>query len=76
MSKANNKDGVFCLTKSTFYSWLKLWNATTVEASSSIISQETLYLKRRVESLENTIKVLKTVDCTVNATLQKKTKSS
>ena len=60
------------VSRSTFYSWIKLYQVTVTESGTVITPQEHLSLKRRVEKQDDIIKVLKAVNCTVSSPLQDK----
>ena len=62
------------ISRSTFYSWIKLFQ-TQVSKSGMVVSpQKFLLLKRHVSKLEETVAVLKAADCTASAPLQTKLK--
>lgn len=49
-------------------------SADCADTGTVVTPQEFLYLKRRVEKLENMVQVLETVDCTISSPLQEKLK--
>ena len=60
------------IPRSTFYRWIQDYQQTVTDIGNVITPQEFLYLKRRVGKLEDMIKVLKTISCTVSSPLQEK----
>ena len=63
------------IARSTFYTWLKPFQSKQTDAGVIVSPQEFIYLKRRVEKLEDIVKVLKAATCTVSAPLQDKLKA-
>ena len=63
------------IPRSTFYRWIQDYQQTVTDIGNVITPQEFLYLKRRVGKLEDMIKVLKTISCTVSSPLQEKLKA-
>ena len=62
------------IPRSTFYSWIKLFQTQITKSGMVVSPQEFLLLKRHVNKLEETVAVLKAADCTASAPLQTKLK--
>ena len=60
------------IPRSTLYSWLKPYQTETTATGEKITPREFMHLKRRVNKLENMIKVLKMVNCTATSPLKEK----
>lgn len=63
------------IPRSTFYRWIQDYQQTVTDTGTVITPQEFLYLKRKIRKLEDMIKVLKKVNCTVSSPLQEKLKA-
>ena len=63
------------IARSTLYSWLKPYQTTVTGPGVQVTPHEFTVLKKRVERLEDIIKVLKSAECTVSAPLQDKLKA-
>ena len=60
------------IARSTFYTWLKSHKITQTETGNIISAAEFMKIKKRLEKLEQKIKVLQTVNCTVSSPLKTK----
>ena len=60
------------IARSTFYSWIKPFQATVTETGVLVTPQAFDALRRRVEKQDAIIRVLKSVNCTVSAPLKEK----
>ena len=60
------------LSKSTFYSWVKLHKTAPTNTGHVASVAELTKLKKRIGYLENKVSVLQTVGCTVSASLSEK----
>ena len=63
------------IPRSTFYRWIQDYQQTVSDTGNIITPQEFLYLKRKVKKLEDTVQILKKVNCTVSSPLQEKLKA-
>lgn len=63
------------IPRSTFYRWIQDYQQTVTDTGTVVTPQAFQHLKRKVKKLEDTVQVLKTVDCTVSSTLQEKLKA-
>ena len=63
------------IPRSTFYRWIQDYQQTTTDTGTVVTPQEFLYMKRRINKLEDRIQVLKMVGCTVSSPLQEKLKA-
>ncbi len=60
------------IARSTFYSWVKLYQATVMDTGVLVTPQAFDALRRKVEKQAAIIQVLKSVNCTVSAPLKEK----
>ena len=63
------------IPRSTFYRWMQDYQQTVTDTGTVVTPQEFLYMKRRINKLEDMIQVLKMVSCTVSSPLQEKLKA-
>lgn len=63
------------IPRSTFYRWIQDYQQTVTDTGTVVTPQAFQHLKRKVKKLEDTVQVLKTVDCTVSSPLQEKLKA-
>ena len=63
------------IPRSTFYRWIQDYQQTTTDTGTVVTPQKFLYMKRRINKLEDRIQVLKMVGCTVSSPLQEKLKA-
>lgn len=62
----------FGISKSTAYSWITKFDIQYPEGIKHITGREIFELQRKIKRLEETIEVLKTVDCNVHYPLRNK----
>ena len=60
------------ISKSTFYTWIKPYQTQRTEAGHIVSAMEFVKMKKRLAKLEEIIKVLKNVDCTLSASRKEK----
>lgn len=60
------------ITRSTFYTWLKLYKTTTRVAGHVVSQQEFNKMKQKIQKLEQKVEILQKVNCTASAPLQEK----
>ena len=63
------------ISRSTFYSWIKLFQTQVTKSGMVVSPQEFFFLRKHVNKLEETIAVLKAAECTASAPLQAKLKA-
>lgn len=60
------------IARSTFYTWIKPYTATTTDSGYVVSQQEFIKMKQRIQKLEQKVEILQKVGCTTFAPLQEK----
>ena len=60
------------IPKSTFYTWLKPYKTNCTKTGYEVSANEFIKMKQQLKKQKQIIEVLKSVDCTMNATLKEK----